>query len=623
MSQEAAREDRFPYPEELELPSGLEGWEEMYPSYYRFGRTDERQAYERSLWWIQDLATTDPIRPWDATVSVDAWQTGWAQNTSRVLPIPTAMSIEIRLIAGYAYTAGTVVEDEGLIEERTELFEERFEYWVENFEELYEETWKPAIRDLAEEVQALDVPDDLPRYADDEVVREARGQVPIVDVIEAYDRLVELALEGWQRHFEFLTFSYLVVADFREFCTEAFPKIPETNVTKMVSAADADVYRPDRELNRLAELAVELGDEVTAVLVADAPPAATFDRLEETAAGREFLAAFEDAEDPWFHMSNGDGFHSNHGTWIDDYETPLASLATKVARLQDGESLGRDVDARRQESRELFEEYRRYLTDEAERAEFETLYERCRDIYYYAEDHNFWIDHRLNTLVFAKMREFGALLESSGLLDDADDVFLFTRYEVAELLEELLHTWALGPTGFVPERWNQLAGRRAEIMAAARDWDPAPALGDPPETIEDPVLEMLNGVTQETVEEWLDREGDGESAKRSHLDGLAASEGTVEGPARVVRSVDGLDRLQEGDVLVCPLMGPSWAPAFSRVAGVVTDKGGVSSHAAVVCREYGLPAVVCTEHGTTDIDDGDRLRIDGSTGTVEVLSRAE
>jgi len=621
MSRDTAMEERFPYPEEVNLPEELEGWKEMYPSYYHFNRTEERGEYEKSLWWVYDLATTDPITPWDATISVDAWQTGWAQNTSRVLPIPTAMSVEIRLIAGYAYTAGTVCNDDALVAEREELFEERFEYWVDNFDELYEEKWKPAIAELSDRVRGIDVPSELPRYASDTVVREAQGQVPIVDVLEAYDRLVELALKAWQRHFEFLTFSYLIYAEFDEFCHEAFPQIPGTSVTKMVAATNADVYKPDKELNRLAELAVELGDDVTEVLRSDVSPDEKLDRLETVDGGDEFVAAFEEAEDPWFYMSNGDGLHSYHGSWIEDYETPFRSITTKIERLEEGESLDSEGESREEEAEALFQEYRSYLTDEEDREEFERLFERCREIYYYAEDHNFWIDHRFNTLVFMKMREFGELLQTHGILDDSEDVFMFTRYEVSEMLEELLHTWALGPTGYVPTHWNETASRRNEMFEAAKEWDPVPAIGEPPETIEDPVLEMLNGVTEEKIDNWLGRgEGTGDA---SHIEGLAASDGAVEGTARIVSSVEEFDRLETGDILVCPLIGPSWAPAFDKVSGVVTDQGGVSSHAAVVCREYGIPAVVCTGTGTKDIHEGDRVRIDGSGGTVEVLSRAE
>ena len=74
--------------------------------------------------------------------------------------------------------------------------------------------------------------------------------------------------------------------------------------------------------------------------------------------------------------------------------------------------------------------------------------------------------------------------------------------------------------------------------------------------------------------------------------------------------------MQAGEILVAPLTAPSWAPIFSKILATVTDVGGMMSHAAIVCREYGLPAVVGTAFGTTQIKTGQRIRVDGNHGTV-------
>ena len=80
-----------------------------------------------------------------------------------------------------------------------------------------------------------------------------------------------------------------------------------------------------------------------------------------------------------------------------------------------------------------------------------------------------------------------------------------------------------------------------------------------------------------------------------------------------------LDRVRSGEILVCPITAPSWAPVFSRIQGAVSDIGGIMSHAAIVSREYGLPAVVGTGFGTKRIQDGQRVRVDGNSGVVTVL----
>jgi pyruvate,water dikinase len=93
----------------------------------------------------------------------------------------------------------------------------------------------------------------------------------------------------------------------------------------------------------------------------------------------------------------------------------------------------------------------------------------------------------------------------------------------------------------------------------------------------------------------------------------------VEGPARIVKSVEEISKLQKGDILVCQITNPTWAPIFPKIAGAVSDIGGSMSHAAIVAREFGLPAVVGTGNATSRIKDGQRIRVDGGRGVVTIL----
>ena len=104
----------------------------------------------------------------------------------------------------------------------------------------------------------------------------------------------------------------------------------------------------------------------------------------------------------------------------------------------------------------------------------------------------------------------------------------------------------------------------------------------------------------------------------SALVGMPVSAGTVEGRARVVADIAGA-RLEPGDILVTTSTDPSWTPLFVTAAGLVTEVGGLMTHGAVIAREYGLPAVVAVEHATRLIRDGQRIRVDGRGGWVELL----
>lgn len=106
------------------------------------------------------------------------------------------------------------------------------------------------------------------------------------------------------------------------------------------------------------------------------------------------------------------------------------------------------------------------------------------------------------------------------------------------------------------------------------------------------------------------------------LKGFAASRGILEGPARLIMRPAELTQLQVGEILVCPASDPTWSSAFGRVKAVVTNQGGIMSHAAIVCREYGVPCVTNTTIGTEVIKTGDYIKVDGDSGTVTILERA-
>jgi pyruvate,water dikinase len=135
---------------------------------------------------------------------------------------------------------------------------------------------------------------------------------------------------------------------------------------------------------------------------------------------------------------------------------------------------------------------------------------------------------------------------------------------------------------------------------------------------------MINeyGFDNETINRWLAAQ-DIKADEISQIKGYAGSAGVGEGPARVCLSVEDLSKIQKGEVLVAPSINPAWTAYFPSVAGVVTDIGGIFGHAAIVAREYKLPAVVATGTATKIIRTGDRIRCDGDSGVVQILERKQ
>ncbi|NKE37263.1 hypothetical protein GWG54_15835 [Natronococcus sp. JC468] len=614
-------EDRFPWPDAVEVPEECEGWEEMYPRYFRFGESPERSELERDRFWFWDQKDSPtPLRPWDITLCVESIAMQLSQAQSRVFAVPPAMGIDLRIIAGYSYATPVPCTDPDLLEERESVFGERSEYIYNNFEALYEDEWLPAVKEIGQEIRDLEVPDRFPEYAPEEVVFESKGlHSETVDVQSNYNRLQELTLRGWQRHFEYLNLVYLAYLSFKRTCDELFPDISDNAIGEMVTGLETDLFLADTVLNDLAHQAVELGEEVPEILTSAADPDEKLDRLEETDAGREFLEAFEDAKDPWFHITVSRGYHSEEGSWLDTLEQPFEHLDKKVQALQENEEIRRDLDALQEDRQRVVDEYRGYLNEE-ERAQFDQAHQLVLDVYNYAEDHQFWIENWLHTIIFEKLDEFGELLVNHGLLETPRDITLFGRNEVPELLADLALVWSQGKGAHIPEYWAEEAEKRKRILDAAKEWSPPPALGEPPEEVTDPMVVMLWGITTETVQNWL---GSTQEEDSNEIDGFASSSGTAEGKARVVKSGSELSEVKRDEILVSPLTNPDWTPVFSKVAGAVTDNGGATSHTAIVCREYGLPAVTGTGAATSNIQTGDRIRVDGNTGEVEILERAE
>jgi pyruvate,water dikinase len=110
-----------------------------------------------------------------------------------------------------------------------------------------------------------------------------------------------------------------------------------------------------------------------------------------------------------------------------------------------------------------------------------------------------------------------------------------------------------------------------------------------------------------------------DDAPAGALIGLPVSRGTVEGRARVILDLAEAE-FEPGDILVTVYTDPSWSPLFVAIEGLVTEVGGLMTHGAVIAREYGLPAVVGVEHATRLIRDGQRIRVHGADGFVEILA---
>jgi phosphohistidine swiveling domain-containing protein len=214
---------------------------------------------------------------------------------------------------------------------------------------------------------------------------------------------------------------------------------------------------------------------------------------------------------------------------------------------------------------------------------------RVRRAYALKELHTYEIDYPGLLATREALLAFGRRLVAEGVLPDVEAVWLLRRDDLRRALTDA--------TGLA-----ELVDMRRRELAQGLEAGPQPFLGDPP----------ANAGRHPALEKFYGRGG-------SDLSGAAASPGIAEGEARVVVGPGDFGRVRAGDVLVTTTTTPAWTPLFPSLAALVTETGGILSHAAVVAREYRIPSVVGVAGATRAIADGAWIRVDGSRGTVERL----
>lgn len=216
-------------------------------------------------------------------------------------------------------------------------------------------------------------------------------------------------------------------------------------------------------------------------------------------------------------------------------------------------------------------------------------------------DHHFYIDQGTNARLRLVLIAIGKKLTAAGFIDDPEDV-IFLRYNELRLL--MTNPSAIDARSLISDRHDE---HEQALQRRPREW-----VGTATQVALDFPYNALWGFPEKFYREPPKKTGE--------IRGLPASPGVIEGPARNVASLAEFDQVKEGEILVCRMTNPAWVVLFTKIVGLVTDAGGVTSHPAVVSREFGIPAVVGTSNATERINTGDRVRVNGATGVVEVLA---
>lgn len=602
--------NKFPSPFNLKPPPGAEDWQEMY-SWYHLSTADRREIDENRFWFQDRLHHPDVLYPYDEIFSECWWHALGVFNT-RIFALPPAFGVDQRVINGYLYASPIPVPSPEEIGKRAEIYRKRAGHYYENWNQIYGE-WKKKTTAKFEELKSINF-EKLPDLEDESLVFGHVGASSGHKLIEQFSRMILIMYETFQWHFELLNIGYAAYLTFFGFCREAFPQISDQTISLMVGGMNIDIYRPDDELKRLAKKAIQLN--LGELFTQEVNPNHIFSSLKTTSVGQQWLKDWQQTSDPWFRIATDPGHpggYHNYKTWLEDPQIPLAYVKDYIIRLKNGDIIDRPTEKIKAERDRITVEYRNLLAKD-DQPGFTAMVDLARLVFVYIEEHMLYIDHWMWSTFWQKSRQLADVFVTMNYFQNIEDMFFLRRYEVMEALYDLVAGWSVGsaPRGW--GHWDPIINKRRKIYGLLKTWDPPPALGNPPEAITDPFTVMLWGITTDKVNEWLNKE-----SNPNLLTGISGSPGIVEGLARVVHDLSQLNTVQEGEILVCPSTSPSWSPVFSKVAATISDAGGIMSHTAIVCREYGLPAVVGIGNAVATIRTGRRLRVNGNNGTVEIL----
>ncbi len=234
---------------------------------------------------------------------------------------------------------------------------------------------------------------------------------------------------------------------------------------------------------------------------------------------------------------------------------------------------------------------------------------KARVAYALGSEETFYTQNLSDGITRYAVLEVGTRLTAKGVVEKRDDIFMLTIDEAREALRKGGNLKQL-----VNKRWGERAWAEANPGPASYGTPPPPP----------PPMNAFPVEVQKLMRSLMWTLGNLSLGKvtpeAGQLRGTPASHGSYEGVVRVIKDETEFNKLRPGDVLVCPSTAPSWSVIFSTVGALVTEAGGVLSHPAIIAREYRIPAVLSLEGATQKLKDGQKVRVDGDSGTVTLLT---
>lgn len=520
---------------------------------------------QHTYWMLDDTHFSRPLTPLFASFMLPAVTAG-TKRAFENMKLPIVQFIT-KSDHGYYYQSAPA---------HPEPFEERMARHKEKMSAFY-----PRIKSYMEGIVSESL---MPFYR--KLMDRSTRVLSRQEALQYVQELESFYTKAWQHHFE-ITFSRMSLLIELEALYGQVTGEPHTKkVFELMQGTMNMSLETDRGLWLLAEQ-VKSSELLRSALQESGD---LLDRLHDTAEGREFVKELRDFLSIYGHRTALTHEFTDE-TW---YENPSYALSIIMNYVD------KDYD--------FDKEFKQAVADRTARAEVwlnslpqGEMTNRLIEVYHWAldcwgvdEDHHFYID----AMIAAKSRYFlknvGRTLVQEQVLATEEDIFYLYLDDLLEALRE-------------PRALHEVVKHHKCEHYEYRKRRPEPFFGTPPKLPPDPMIERIFGVLQEAIQE-----------PTMTLRGYAASAGTYRGKVKVIWGQEDFAKLTTGDILVCRTLTPPWTVLFPIAGALITDAGGILSHASIVAREYRLPAVVGTKRATSCLQDGDEVTVDGTVGVVHM-----
>jgi pyruvate,water dikinase len=575
--------------------------DELYPGYrqafgsqpFVAGPVRPFSAADNERYWLRDsLHFSEGMVP-ASIATLDDAQTWGAQLGAEIVGVPPTRGSVNRLAGTHVYIGTIDVDTEWQVQARAA----RFGAYVSPILADFGSYWEQRAGELKAAYEHFDNLD-----------------LSVMSVPELWTVLRDAYAfhrRAWFIHFEVM---YVLTANYLAFYALAEEiGLSGSQVSSFLSGQQTFYSRTDEELWRLAGRARDLG--VDAALLTGSPSDMRA-RIGAQAGGTAWLAEF-DAFLSVYGQRTEETCRIDTPSWVEDPSPALYSIGTFLAK-----PAGLDFNAARAAAtaeRDAAIETARRSVNGGDLTRFNEALasNQAANFAWWNEEHNYLIDRRAAIPIRRATLELGARLAASGDIADPKDMFFLFKPELFDVMSGSGSWAALRP--MIPDRRDYFEYWRQRGPSLP------PMLGTIPGTVPDPIMIEVFGLSGRFLETMrgddatLSSDTSGGSGT-TEIRGFPAARGIVEGVARVITTVGDLHLVQPGEILVCGGTTTEWTPAFGIITACICDTGGSLTHAAIVSREYGIPCVVGTAIATQVVKTGDRVRVDGRAGIVQVLA---